>query len=141
MPLRVELFGSSVMRGTPRCTLTLPNEFNISLVDACIGMTGVPPDEASMRVTATLTTAATATVTSADTDVWHRFAVRVGRLAWVRLWVDDHRLVDQWSGPHDPTPTTPALLPNVSLSASRPVSIRLECVWKCKRTPCTTELC
>ena len=122
MPLHAEMFGNSVMRATPRCTITLPNAVNETLVSLCSGMAGVRPEEASVRLTATLTSKQE----QAEQEEWYRFAVSVGPLAWVRLWVDDHRLLDQWSGPHEPTPTTPSLLPNVSLSSSRPVFVRLD---------------
>ena len=117
--LHAELFGNSVMRGAPRCNLTLTNSFNITLLAACAAMTGVQPEEVSMRITATLTA-------EQASSEWYRFAVGVGSSAWVRLWVDDHRLVDQWSGPHGVTPDTPALLPNVTLSSLRPVFVRLD---------------
>ena len=76
----VEVFGNSVMRGTPRCTVTLANGFNVSLDSLCpavapLGAAGV----ASARVTGTLT---------ADADGWHRFAAQVDQLTWIRLWVD-----------------------------------------------------
>ena len=82
-------------------------------------MAGVRPEEAALRITATLSSEEVA-------DEWHCFGVIVGPLAWVRLWVDDHRLVDQWSGPHDAAPITPSLLPNVTLSSARPVFVRLD---------------
>ena len=76
----VEVFGNSVMRGTPRCTVTLANGFNMSLDSLCpavapLGAAGV----ASARVTGTL---------AADADGWHRFAAQVDQLTWIRLWVD-----------------------------------------------------
>ena len=78
--LTVEVFGNSVMRGAPRCTVTLANGFNVSLDSLCpavapLGVAGV----ASARVTGTLT---------ADADGWHRFAAQVDQLTWIRLWVD-----------------------------------------------------
>lgn len=118
-PLSVEVFANSVMRGEPRCRLNLSNEFNVSLADACEAMLNAEPHQSSLRITATLTA-------PSSTIEWYRFGVGVGRLAWVRLWVDDHRIVDQWSGPHEPIPTTPGLLPNVSLISTRPASIRLD---------------
>lgn len=119
--LRVEVFGNSVMRGTPRCVTTLPNNFNRTLASLC------PADkrpslvlgEVSLRVTATLT------VLPKSTE-WRAFSASVGTEAWVRVWVDDHRLVDHWSGPHPDPPVTPGLLPNVSLAASRPVFVRVD---------------
>lgn len=78
--LTVEVFGNSVMRGTPHCITVLPNGFNESLASVCPsvaphGESGV----ASVRVTGTLT---------ADADGWHRFVAQVDQLTWIRLWVD-----------------------------------------------------
>lgn len=78
--LTVEVFGNSVMRGTPHCTVVLPNGFDEALTSLCpsaapYGESGV----ASVRVTGTLT---------ADADGWHRFVAQVDQLTWIRLWVD-----------------------------------------------------
>jgi len=124
--LTVEVFANSVMRGAPKCTLTLQNGFNISMASACsksARLTGTPAQgDVSLRVTGTL-------AASGAAMAWREFGLTVGDSTWVRLWVDDHRLVDEWSsggrtagGPV----VTPGLLPNVSMSSARPVSIRVD---------------
>jgi hypothetical protein len=116
--LRVEVYGNSVMGGTPRCTTTLPNDFNRSIASLCPAAS--LGDDCSLRIEGTLTAAA------ATSPEWRAFSVSVGRAAWVRLWIDDHRLVDQWSGPHSDPAVTPGLLPNVTLAADRPVFVRVD---------------
>ena len=117
--LTAEFYRNSVMRGTPYCTRVLPNGFNVSLDRACGSMAAVDGSNASVRITGTLTA-------PGGSEEWYHFAATVGTRAWVRLWVDDHRLVDEWMGPHAATPTTPGLLPNVSMDSERGVSVRVD---------------
>ena len=131
--LLVEVFANSVMRGTPRCTVALGNGFSFSLSKMCasssasasgkgVGLPPLSPGEASLRITGTLTAPSAATA-------WYNFTADVGTMAWVRLWVDDHRLVDEWGLQSDPHPrgmVTHALLPNVSMTSERPVTIRVD---------------
>eukprot|EP00051_Salpingoeca_urceolata_P013522 m.169852 g.169852 ORF g.169852 m.169852 type:complete len:934 (+) comp17815_c0_seq5:96-2897(+) len=128
--LTVQLFDNSVMRGTPHCTKVLHNGFHLNTDSFCGGaLSGRDASlgTMSLRITGTLTVPEGAGTASAVlSGEWYAFAITVGTQHWVRLWVDDHRLVDQWSGPHDPTPVTHALLPNVTLSASRPVFLRAD---------------
>ena len=117
--LTVEFFGNSVMRGAPAAVRTLSNGFNISLEHIFANSTSsFDAEQTSVRVSGTLT---------ADTfNTWYRFGVNVGSdNCWVRLWIDDHRLVDQWSNGGTSTPLTNSLLPNVSMT-SRPVSLRVD---------------
>eukprot|EP00040_Diaphanoeca_grandis_P024748 m.136415 g.136415 ORF g.136415 m.136415 type:complete len:891 (+) comp29849_c1_seq1:147-2819(+) len=132
--LRVEVFGNSVMRGTPRCTVTAPNGFNQTLAGICgkneivplqsVPVADLPVGVPSLRITGTLT------VDSGSIEQWYKFGLLVNPDAWVRLWIDDHRIVDAWSGPRNgPTaesPVTPGLLPNVTLSPARAVTIRID---------------
>ena len=53
--LRAEFFANSVMRGAPRCVATVPNGVDARLIRLCSGLSGVPLEEASVRLTATLT--------------------------------------------------------------------------------------
>jgi hypothetical protein len=105
------------MMGTPHTVQVLPNGFNISLADVLakysLGVEGL-----SVRVTGMLT---------ATSSQWHRFGVLVDPRTLIRLWIDDHRLIDEWAyNPNaGPSPVTHSLLPNVSMT-SRPVSIRVD---------------
>lgn len=76
----VEIYGNSVMRGTPVCTSVQPNGFNLSLGMVC-------PDAAVLGPSGVLSARVTGTLTP-DTEGWHRFAGQVDKLTWVRLWVD-----------------------------------------------------
>ena len=87
--LTAEVFANSVMRGTPICKRTVPNGFSLQPEALCPSWNGIfTPGEYSIRLTGTLSASGAAR--------WHRFTTTVGPSAMVRLWVDDHRLVDAW---------------------------------------------
>lgn len=88
--LKAEVYGNSVMRGTPKCVTTLPNGFSKSMDSLCDGVAAEHVGIPSIRLTGTLTPPAAAAT-------WYNFSAVVGEKAWVRLWIDDHRIVDQWS--------------------------------------------
>ena len=108
--LTAEVFANSVMRGTPICTTIVQNGFSAApraLCPRAAGSARLVPGQYSIRLTGTLTAAAPATR-------WYRVAATVGPTAMVRLWVDDHRLVDAWdpaaarrSPPSPPPPPPP----------------------------------
>ena len=117
--LRVEVYGNSVSRGTPRCNTTLPNDgATLQLRTFCPSLLGTPASSVSLRITGTLTAAQSG-------SKWYRFGIRATKSSWTRLWVDDHRLVDAWGDAAATAtadlamPVTPSLLPNVTLSPSR----------------------
>jgi hypothetical protein len=85
--LTAEIYANSVMRGTPACTMTVPNGWKAKTSTLCAGTTLVP-GEFSIRLTGTLA--------APGSPRWHNFTATVGTTAMVRLWVDDHRLVDAW---------------------------------------------
>lgn len=104
--LKVEVYGNSVMRGVPRCTAVMANGFSTTVSAACKGSTHpIEPCDAngvnsttsatttcsqtSVRITATLAPPAMAAT-------WYNFSATVGEKAWVRLWIDDHRIIDAW---------------------------------------------
>eukprot|EP00937_MAST-01D_sp_MAST-1D-sp2_P000301 g301.t1 len=121
----VELYANSVMRGTPRCNLTVANDgVARPLRKLCPALGTTPSSSLSARITGTLTAPA-----AGNDRNWYRFGICATNTTWTRLWIDDHRLVDAW-GPHGAAdlaaPVTPALLPNVTLSATRPVSVRVD---------------
>ena len=121
--LTAEVYANSVMRGTAVCTHVVPNGWKVeSAHELCPAWNGVfMPDQVSIRLTGTLTAQSPAQ--------WHRFTATVGPTAMVRLWVDDHRIVDAWgprTGPDTDSPSTPALLPNVTIGAERPVFVRVD---------------
>ena len=121
--LKVEVYANSVMRGTPVCTAVLPNGFRKDAASLCgaAGAGKLTPGEYSIRLTGTLS--------APGPQRWHNITATVGDTALVRLWVDDHRLVDAWSpriaGDTD-TPTTPGLLPNITMGSERPVFVRVD---------------
>lgn len=132
--LNVQFYANPVMRGSPVCTHTLANGFNVSLASICPGST-LDPTLTSMRVTGTL-----APPTGVD---WKRFAMLTGASSWVRLWVDDHRIVDHWA---DNSPignnsavflSTPALLPNATLDWARVVAIRVDLMPRAAHASCS----
>ena len=116
--LTAEVYANSVMRGTPVCKAVLANGFRKDTASLCgaAGAGKLKPGEYSIRLTGTLS--------APGPRQWHRFSATVGQTALVRLWVDDHRLVDAWS-PRTPgdtdTPATPGLLPNVTMDSGRAV--------------------
>eukprot|EP01043_Picozoa_sp_COSAG02_P019199 COSAG02_NODE_918_length_15945_cov_5.640752_2_plen_571_part_00 len=120
--LTAEMYANSVMRGTPVCKKVLPNGFRTDMATLC----GTPSaarltaGEYSIRLTGMLT--------ADGPRRWHNFTATVGPTALVRLWVDDHRLVDAWSRPSGDTntPTTPGLLPNVTIGGERSVFVRVD---------------
>ena len=116
--LRAEFYANSVMYGTPKCS-SIVNVINANVSQLCGFLGKSRPDDISIRLSGMLTTD--------TTDGWHAFTASVGRHAWLRLWVDDHRLIDDWSSETHADPlVTPTLLPNVSLSAGRPVEVRID---------------
>eukprot|EP00041_Stephanoeca_diplocostata_P027809 m.773154 g.773154 ORF g.773154 m.773154 type:complete len:245 (-) comp23249_c0_seq2:850-1584(-) len=124
-----EVFGNVVMRGTPRCKSVVPNGFVVkNLLDICTGDSGYKPSHDTQPLDPLLTSIRlTGTLTPTTSDAqWHNFTVTTTESAWLRVWVDDHRIVDQWSGPHTTNPVTPGLLPNITLSAQREVFVRVD---------------
>eukprot|EP01079_Euglenida_sp_SAG-EU17-18_P008042 gene8041-1437_t len=101
--------------------MRLPNGYNQTIGSICGTSENVDPLDASLRITGTL-------VVPSTTKMWYNFSADVGRDAWVRLWVDDHRLVDLWDGsnPHPSIPTTPGLLPNVTLASPYQAAIKVD---------------
>lgn len=89
--LTAEIYANSVMRGAPVCTRVVPNGASFaSPEELCPGWNGIfMPGQLSIRLTGTLTAEGAAK--------WHRFTTTVGPTALVRLWVDDHRIVDAWA--------------------------------------------
>ena len=85
--LRVEVFGNSVMRGTPRCTFAAKNGFRVDhLPSLCRqgGQAGPPlpgPGVISLRITGTLTVPCTG-------PEWFKFGASTEPTDWLRLWVD-----------------------------------------------------
>ena len=82
-------------RGTPRCNITLANGFNAPLPSLCPALLDPPvpgSDAVSLRVTGSLTPSG---------QGWRGFGVLTSPGAWLRLWVDDHRLIDEWSPMHN----------------------------------------
>jgi hypothetical protein len=118
-----QIYANSVMRGTPVCRTVVPNGFRKAATALCGAANGgrLSPGEYSIRLTGTLS--------ASSPQQWHNFSATVGPTALVRLWVDDHRLVDAWSprpsGDTD-TPTTPGLLPNITMGSERPVFVRAD---------------
>ncbi len=100
------------------CSETVDNGFSFNVTALCDGSLALaPPGMVSARVTGTLTASAAG---------WFAFTATVAATNWVRLWIDDLRLVDAWgAGQPEDTPVTPALLPNVTLSPDRPVAVRV----------------
>ena len=93
--LRVELYANSVMRGTPRCNITVPNdgvERALSVLCPALGTASAPGSPISTRITGTLTSPSAA-------PTWYRFALSMATGRFARLWVDDHRLIDAWPAP------------------------------------------
>eukprot|EP01052_Picozoa_sp_SAG31_P022937 SAG31_NODE_1852_length_7072_cov_12.649792_5_plen_313_part_00 len=98
--LTAEVYANSVMRGEPVCTTVLPNGFSRTAGTLCAGNpAALVPGSYSVRLSGTLTA-------PEPQPKWYAFSATVGPSAMVRLWVDDHRLVDAW----DPTAriSTPA---------------------------------
>jgi hypothetical protein len=88
--LTAEIYANSVMRGAPVCSRVVSNNFALSPQELCPAWNGVfLPGQLSIRLTGTLTAEGAAK--------WTRFTTTVGPTAMVRLWVDDHRIVDAWS--------------------------------------------
>ena len=92
--LTAQVYANSVMRGTPACTFTVQNGFKASAQSLCgpKHAAGLVPGQYSIRLTGMLTAAGAAS----SAAQWHKFTSTVGPSAMVRLWVDDHRLVDAW---------------------------------------------
>ena len=118
-----QVYANSVMRGTPVCKKVVPNGFRKTAAALCGAANSdrLSPGEYSIRLTGTLS--------ASSPQQWHNFSITVGPTALARLWVDDHRLVDAWSprpiGDTN-TPTTPGLLPNVTMGSQRPVFVRVD---------------
>ena len=119
------------MRGQPICTGNVQNGFNHTVKEICghnSSHGNISTEIFSARLTGTL-------VVPNAASMWFNFSAVVGTKSWLRLWVDDHRIVDSWP----PTalssadraggkfaPVTPSLLPNCTLEHKRPVSIRVD---------------
>ena len=126
--LAAEVYANSVMRGVPTCTKTVGNGFSLDVASLCgpaHAAVSLVAGQYSIRLTGTLTTSAAAAK-------WYAFTSKVGPTSMVRLWIDDHRLVDAWDPnrhghqPPTDTPTTPGLMPNVTISSTRPVFVRVD---------------
>jgi hypothetical protein len=121
--LTAEVYANTVMRGNHVCKTVLPNGFHTERAGLC------GPRVAGLLVPGGYSIRLTGTLAAPGPRQWHNFTVAVGRTALVRLWVDDHRLVDAWSprtaGDTD-APTTPGLLPNITMGSERPVSVRVD---------------
>lgn len=101
--LTAEVFANSVMRGTPVCTTSVANGFSASASSLCghAHSAALLPGQYSIRLTGTLTAASAS-------PQWYKITSTVGPTAMVRLWVDDHRLVDAWNPRSPPSPVPPA---------------------------------
>ena len=88
--LKAEVYGNSVMRGTPKCVTTLPNGFSKSMDSLCDGVAAEHVGIPSIRLTGTLTPPAAAAT-------WYNFSAVVGEKAFTcaaTAVVDNHEL--QW---------------------------------------------
>ena len=106
-----------VVRGTAVCEVAVANGFAGTPVELC----------GAAALTGNWTATVTGSLRVGNWPAqWVAFSVGVAAGSGVRLWVDDVRLVDAWPAQPSTEPTTPALLPNVTLSAAREVAVRAE---------------
>ena len=103
-------------RGIPRCNITLANGFSAALPSLCPALLDQPvpsSDSVSLRVTGSLTPSG---------QGWRRFGVLTSPWAWLRLWVDDHRLIDEWSPMHNSSSDGSSLPNPVKCTGSERIS-------------------